>query len=766
MANLKPIIPSEMNPPLNGTKITSPGQFPLVADFISRVDSYVFDVETNCSDDLFERKIRTIQLGDRNEQYTIDLLEIAGSTAALISSQGNYGAAAELVFGELIALLRPSLESNKWLKTGTNLQFDYEMMFWNLGVRAWNFFDNFLAEKVIYAGEKHFMATGFWAMEDLVARYCGLKMDEEETGKTFDLETPLTEVQWTYTFLDARLPLSVRGAQLVKLEREKLLTTAQIEFDAIPAFGDMHLFGFKLDTQAWINLFHTTMKKQELLVAAMDDIFIPVVGTKYITEADKEKLSALEEKWRNHPDKTLDEKSGRKTYRIAFMAKRKEINDRTKEANKCEGEAALNYSSGAQLHKALLKLGYKKKDLPDTKDDTLKPLAEYRAEDWDINKAIKQDPTLKSFKAIDLIRLYRSTDKALGTYGQAWVETQKFVDRKGKTKSGLLNPFSKRIHSNIIQLGAATGRTSSNKPNIQNIPRESDYRFCFISGPGHKLVTVDMSGAELRILAELSKEPVWVEAFKNGWDVHSVGAEIVFGKKWADGTEDGCKFAATKHKCKCSVHKELRQIAKTINFMLAYGGGPQKLADEVGITFEEADHIINDLYKPAFPTVTKFLETLGDSACNNLEARTMCGRRRKWPRPSWESAKEKVKEDCEEGESPTQHQIRWKLRNMNGAIRREGMNCPIQGANADFMKRAMGCGFDPNGKPYLWHILWPTYKAMMVSMVHDELVTEAPDAVAEEVKSVVGDAMTRASAEWMKVVVMETEGAIDIKWAK
>jgi ribonuclease D len=797
MSSLKLLVPSEMNPPLRPIRVVDSAGLALVKDYLSRVNAFTIDVETNFTDDLFTRKIRVIQVGDRNEQYIIDLLKLAGSTEALVASQGNYGAAAELCLGELISILRPALESNSHLKIGVNLQFDYEQLFWNLGIRMWHFYDCLLAEKAIYAGEVHFMAVGFWAMEFMVGRYCGLEMQDTKSGKTFNFTDELTDEQVTYCALDCRMPVAVRTGQLRRLEMDGLLDAAQIEFDAIPAFGDMHVFGVILSSEAWINLYNSTLDKQKKIVAAMDSKFTPVIGLKHVTEEDERELVRLETLWRE----TVTDKELRKKRRIAYMAKRKAINDRRKLAFDCEGEAFLNYGSNKQLKEALWEMGFKKKQLPDTNDRTLEKLAKVKNRDFDVNKALKQDPTLLSFNVIDLIRLYRTTYKALTTYGLQWVShtTVEYVDAiSGKKKTGVVNPLTGRIHSNINQYGAATGRTSSDDPNVQNIPRDSDYRFCFVAAIAHLLVTVDMSGAELRILAEMSGEPVWLEAFANGWDVHSVGAEIVFGVEWVKGTvsepyqidKDGkkkwiprCAFhfkelnkvdkkgelvsTGTDHlKCECPEHKRLRQIAKTINFMLAYGGGPQKLADEVGITFEEADTIINEKYKPAFPTVTKFLESLGQSASTSLQARTMDGRRRKWKRPTWEDAKLKVIKDLKKGEQPTQDQIRRKYKGMFSAIKREGMNCPIQGTNADFIKRAMGCGFDADGKPYLWHIVWPKYKSKMVLMVHDELVTEAPADYAEEVKAIVGDAMTRASAVRMKKVIMETEGNIDVKWSK
>src|SRR5580658_9191342 len=103
------------------------------------------------------------------------------------------------------------------------------------------------------------------------------------------------------------------------------------------------------------------------------------------------------------------------------------------------------------------------------------------------------------------------------------------------------------------------------------------------------IVTVDMSGCELRIIAELANATSWITAFAKGWDVHSVSTEILEPEKWAAGTEANCAYfekdaegSPKRQKCNCKEHKKLREHTKAINFLLCYGGGPDALADELG----------------------------------------------------------------------------------------------------------------------------------------------------------------------------------------
>jgi DNA polymerase I-like protein with 3'-5' exonuclease and polymerase domains len=735
-----------MKPPLNVTLVTDKDGLAKVADFFRRVRIFGFDTETNITPTFFGRRIRTIQVGDRNEQYVIDLLAFAGSPETLINCQGGYNRdtfwKGNHPLQPVIDVLRPVLDSREWLKVGTNLQFDYEVMKWCLGIRSWNFYDCFLAEKVIYAGVVDFRKGGFYALDDMVGRYCGMYVSKVHQ-KSFDMSTPLTQDQIDYAGLDTRWPLAVKIGQEKNLTSGDLHRTAQIEFDAAPAFGDMRLNGLLLSKTPWLILNTEVTEKQVRIVEQMDVMFIPAVGRKGIPDHD---LLALELEWKNTEPKVAGS-TLRAEARKRFVTARREIKEAQDNMESYEGEAAINYASNDQLHAALLKLGFTKKQLPSTGDEILEKVAEHPS--WDVFKVFT-DNLVADCGVIDLIRLYRETNKLLTTYGEGFI-TKYLDDDTG------------RIHSNINQLGADTGRSSSTKPNVQNLPKDPRYRACFIAREGWKILTLDYNGCELRILAELSQERVWLDAFLKDWDVHSVGAEILFGDKWKNAAEEGCAYYKNHQKCKCKEHKKLRDQVKAINFGLAYGMGPKKLADQVGITYQEAVELLNR-YKHAFPTVTAYLEESGNNAKMLLESRTICGRRRKYAKPEWAVAMARAAKDLKR--KPTDEEIKKKYKGMFGIIERAGKNSPIQGTNADMAKLAMGCGFDSNGKPFLWHTLEPEYGALIENFVHDEIVAEARDEVAEPAFHAIGDAMQRAGAEFVKIIPMTYEGHIGEYWSK
>ncbi len=762
-----------MVPPLNPTLVVDQRGLDDVAAWLQSLPeghAFGLDFETNVTKTFANRVIRTIQLGDKNVQFVIDLLAFAGSTKALVASQGNYGAAAELLLGPVVRVLKAACESRSLIKVGQGLQFEYEMMRWNLGIRLTGLYCCLLAEKTLRAGLVHFMAKGYWDLVALVHRYTGLTMEDNDLGRSFDLATPLTEKQLEYCGLDVRLPLAVRLGQTRLLEAEGLQRTAQIEFDAISPFGDMHLNGVLLAEAPWRELMLDAAAKKGKVVAAMDRLLIPVVGRKGSSPEDAARLDALENKWRDCGSKTSDQKLVRAAFRKEFMALRKDLSTREAGTEKCEGEAFINYGAPAQLRDALYKMGYSKRDLPDTSDKTLAKLAKFPQMTLDVAFATCKELTspasgvLLKLPLIDLVRLHRSLNKSLTTYGETWVLTSDQRDAEGN--KGVVDPVTGRIHSNISQYGAATGRTSSSSPNIQNIPQGSAYRYCFVSRPGFKLLTIDFNGCELRIMAELSGEKEWIDAFLKGWDVHSVGAELLYGKQWKDGAEAGCRYYSDHDKCKCKVHKELRGYVKAVNFGIAYGKGAGALAEELGIS-KDAGQALLDLYRKTFPTITEYLKGLGSNAKTMLCARTLAGRKRGWLQPNWDRAKALVEADLNKkkgkpgSKTPVKYatsaQVSNKLKGMWASIEREGKNTPIQGSNADIIKRAM----------YLiWLKLEEEYGAFFYNMVHDELVIECPDETAEACFKFVGDTMTEAGAEFVKLIPMTTEGKISTKWEK
>lgn len=730
----KPCIPSEMNPPLAAVLVTDASGMANVAGFLCTVKEFGLDIETNVVKHFFERRIRTIQIGNRYNQYVIDMLAFAGSTEVLLNGMGHYRH--DPCFKPVVETLRPFLESSTHTKVGHGLDFEYETLKWNLGLRPFCFWDTLEVEKVIYAGQVHYFAHNFWGLEDLTARYCGLEISKD-AQKSFNLTDPLTQEQIEYAALDVRFPVAIKSGQMLQVERAKLQKTVEIENDAIPAFGDMHLNGLMIDQETWKAELERVNTLHQKNIESLDEQFIPLVGVAEFPFVP-EYLSMLEKRWRDETNR-----EARVEARLEYQAAMKACTAYRKKSAKFEGKANISYGSPSQLLKALQAAGYK---LSSTSDDALEQL--------------------EGDSVIDAIRAYRTTEQILDTMGLPYLEQH--IDKR-----------TGRVHSKFNQIGAATGRTSSTKPNVQNINKKSAWRSCFIARPGYVMITIDYSGCELRILAEASGEQVWIDAFNKGWDVHSVGAEIVFGDRWKNGACKGGEFLVKNkkgemvpnppcayyygdhQKCDCPEHKKLRDQIKAINFGIAYGMEAKKLGRQVGITTAEAKKLLAT-WRKAFPAVVAYLEKTGSAAKLRLESRTLAGRVRYYLKPDYNTAKERAMERAAENNKPcSSRDINWVYSGMFGSIEREGKNSPIQGSNADFIKLAMGAGIG-----YIWLQLEPVFGGLIENMVHDELVVECPIDTAEACMDFLGGCMMRAGGEFMKLVKAESEGKIAPMWSK
>jgi DNA polymerase-1 len=243
----------------------------------------------------------------------------------------------------------------------------------------------------------------------------------------------------------------------------------------------------------------------------------------------------------------------------------------------------------------------------------------------------------------------------------------------------LIHAETGRLHTSFCQTGTATGRLSSSDPNLQNIPVRSEMgrqiRAAFVASPGNTLLSADYSQIELRILAHFSKDPVLVEAFRTGQDIHARTAEEVFGV--------GPMAQNAEH----------RRAAKAINFGIIYGQTPFGLAAQLSIDQKEASQFIA-AYFARYRGVKDYLEASLAEARKTGMTRTMFGRTR--PVPEITSTQ-------------------FNLRNF---AERTALNTPLQGTAADLIKMAM--------ITIARQLAEQKFKTRMILQVHDELLFEAP----------------------------------------
>ncbi|TAJ99293.1 MAG: DNA polymerase I, partial [Candidatus Manganitrophaceae bacterium] len=244
----------------------------------------------------------------------------------------------------------------------------------------------------------------------------------------------------------------------------------------------------------------------------------------------------------------------------------------------------------------------------------------------------------------------------------------------------LIHPETGRVHTQLNQTIAATGRLSSKDPNLQNIPIKGELgrriRQAFIAEPGHQLLSADYNQIELRLLAHMSEDPVLIESFRTGEDVHTRTAVQLFNLP------------------KSEISSEMRRVAKTVNFGIIYGISPFGLASNLGVSQTEAKRYI-DRYFENYQGVQRFIDQMLETATQQGYVTTLFGRRR---------------QIVELSSRNTQ---------TRGLGERLAVNTPLQGTAADIIKKAM---IDI----HRW-MQEAQVKSRMILQVHDELIFEVPE---------------------------------------
>ena len=307
---------------------------------------------------------------------------------------------------------------------------------------------------------------------------------------------------------------------------------------------------------------------------------------------------------------------------------------------------------------------------------------------------------------VDLILEHRELSKLRSTYTDAL--------------PAQVNPHTGRVHTSFSQTGAVTGRLASSNPNLQNIPIRTELgrqiRRAFIAAPGHRLLSVDYSQIELRIVAHVSEDQAMMRAFHEDQDIHAATAAAVFGV------------------AQSAVTPEMRRHAKAVNFGLIYGMSAFGLSRSTDLTLAEAENFVR-VYFERFPAVRRYLDETRRLAAERGYVETLLGRRRYFP------------------------QLMQGARAVPDAARnraeREAINAPIQGTAADIIKLAMirlpqalsdaGLG------------------ARMLLQVHDELVFDVPEAQVGPTVALVQHVM---QSPMTLRVPLKTDAKVGVNWAE
>ncbi|MEO0573352.1 MAG: DNA polymerase I [Bacteroidota bacterium] len=318
---------------------------------------------------------------------------------------------------------------------------------------------------------------------------------------------------------------------------------------------------------------------------------------------------------------------------------------------------------------------------------------------------------------------YSTSEEVLSYLAKDHEIIQNVLDYRGltKLKSTYVDALpeqveaSGRVHTDYMQTVAATGRLSSNNPNLQNIPirteRGRQVRKAFVPrDENHVLLAADYSQIELRIIAALSEEDTMISAFKNGEDIHASTASKVFNVPIDQVT------------------REQRSNAKTVNFGIIYGVSAFGLSNQTDLTRSESKELIETYYK-TYPKLRNYMGEQVDFARDNGYVQTVLGRRR-------------YLKDINAG-----NQV------VRGAAERNAVNAPIQGSAADIIKIAM---INIHKK-----LAEGDYKTKMLLQVHDELVFDCYKPELEEMKQLIKSEMENA---YTMAVPLDVEVGIGENW--
>jgi DNA polymerase-1 len=298
-----------------------------------------------------------------------------------------------------------------------------------------------------------------------------------------------------------------------------------------------------------------------------------------------------------------------------------------------------------------------------------------------------------------------------------WRELSKLQSTYVETLPLQVNPKTGRVHTSFNQCGTVTGRIASQNPNLQNIPTRTELgrrvRQGFISPDGFKLVALDYSQVELRIMADMSGDEAMRSAFKRGEDIHTATAAAILGIKQAE------------------VSKAQRRHAKAINFGLIYGMSPYGLTRSTDLTLAEAENFVK-AYFELYPKVKTWLTNTKMEAIQVGYVETKLGRRRYFPNLK----------------AGTNYLMRQREE-------REAINAPIQGTAADVIKLAMIALPATMQKAEL--------KSKLLLQVHDELIFESPD---EEVDKLIHLAKRIMEGAMKLAVPLVVEARVGTNWGE
>lgn len=546
-----------------------------------------------------------------------------------------------------------------------NAKFDLKFIYEKFGILFKNVYDTMIAEYLLLE------ATERWnSLKDIVFKYIGDVLDKEITEKFIDAEE-ITQEMLIYASKDVSYLKEIREIQLDVIKEKKLEKTLKLEMVLLPVVIIMETNGVKIDAKKWESLYEEALVTSNRLEKEISKKFWKDFKENRINDKEFENLKEVLDYYKITYKNTKTEAKRLKNIPIDDL----EIVGK-------EFREKFNLASPRQLKTAFQIMGI---GIESTAKDVLKSIKD------------------KAPVAEDILE-FRKAYKRTTTYGVDFLE---HVREDG------------RIYATFNQIGTATGRFSSSKPNLQNIIRNEDYRSCFVAPEGKKIITADYSQQEFRLAGELSKDQKIIEAYQKGKDMHVATASVIYDVPLEEVT------------------KEQRSNGKTVNFAVMYGSSAWGLARNMGISEEKAEEFL-EKFHTGFPRLSLFHSKVNETVWENRYSVTPIGRRRGFKRDK----------------PPQTTSEYFKFR---GSLEREGFNHIIQGGSADMVKYALIMLYEDNP----WD---DKFKTIMT--VHDEIVVEVAEEIADKARTFIEDTMIKAGDMFMSEIPSKVDAKVADHWSK
>jgi DNA polymerase-1 len=572
----------------------------------------------------------------------------------------------ELNKNDFIYIIDLLLASNK-LVIGHNLKYDLKIILHNSGKLFINIYDTMVAETLLHIG----LGYEFYSLADLVKKYCGITLNKEIRDQFIEENyIGISDNMVKYAADDVVSLFAIHQAQLPKILGERLDNTVALEMLLVPVLAYMEYEGIFLDKNMWMELDKQSTENALIIRKELKELIIPVVEKAYQEGKLGENMLTLFDGL-HIPVKTKKNRKALEEITAFEFCKDKLIDE-------------FNINSWRQMHQVFSLMGV-------------------NADSTNEKKLIKyshSNPVVK--KLLD----YREQFKRSTSFGETFLNN--------------VSSVSGKLHPTINQMGTVSGRTSEEKPNLQQIVRGSKYRQCFrVDSDDWLMGSFDYSQQELRIVGAISGEPKFIQAFQEGKDIHTLTASIIFGKSIEDVTPDE------------------RQLGKTINFAVVYGTTEYGLNYNFGIALEVGEEYLRKYFE-TYEYLAEFKRVAGEKIWELGYSVTPNGRRRYFEQKiMWENA--------------------WEYKRYKERVIREGVNHIIQGGGADITKMAM-CGVFYNN-PF-------RDKLRMLMIVHDEIVAKIHKSVVDLAVPFITDCMIKAEQPFLGVIPAEVTHKIDTYWSK